>query len=321
MEKYDELTSLGRDKKELASSFNTIVHPYKEPLWHYCRKLTGSPWDAEDLLQDTLLKAFSSLSRIGQAVNVKSYLFRIATNTWIDQCRKQQPELLDKEPEELPEGKHVPFTEVLEAVEALIHLLPPKQAAALLLAEVYRFTARETAAIIGSTEGAVQSLLHRARMNLLKWQGRQEHSAQEASLSPEKVKVIHQYMDYFVKGDFQSIGKLLADYATNEVVGQGMDIGKEQIRKNSMGDWGSTTPGIAAEHAVLWGRHAIVYTRDAGSGPVLWDITTAEIEEGKLVRHKSYYFCREFLEQAARELSMKLDTSKELFGQEWDDRI
>ncbi len=317
MEKHNDLSSISKNMKELAPSFDCIVQPYREQLWHYCRKLTGSPWDAEDLLQDTLLKAFSSLSRIGQTMNAKSYLFRIATNIWIDHFRKKSPQLLDMESEKIPDGDLVPYSEVLESVEILIHQLPAKQAAAILLAEVYRFTIRETAEMIGSTEGGVQSLLSRARANLKKQKAVENLPFQEAVLADEKKQVIQQYMDYFVKGDFKSIGELLGKYATNEVVGQGMDIGKTQIRKNSMGDWGSSTAGLSAELAFLWGRYAVIYTRDAGCGPVLWDIATAEIEDGKLIRHKSYYFCREFLEAAAAELSIKLDTEKDLFGQEW----
>ncbi|MGD6844407.1 sigma-70 family RNA polymerase sigma factor [Bacillus infantis] len=318
MKRHNDLSSISKDMEELASSFEYIVQPYRDQLWHYCRKLTGSPWDAEDLLQDTLLKALSSLSRVGQAMNAKSYLFRIATNTWMDHFRKRSPELLDMELEKIPDGDLVSYSEVLESIEILIHQLPAKQAAAILLAEVYRFTIRETAEIIGSTEGGVQSLLSRARANLKKQRAVPDLPFQEAMLTDEKKQVIQQYMDYFVRGDFQSIGQLLGEYATNEVVGQGMDIGKTQIRKNSMGDWGGSTAGLSAKLAVLWGRYTVIYTRDAGSGPVLWDIATVEIEEGKLIRHKSYYFCREFLEVAAAELSIKLDTEKELFGQEWE---
>ncbi|WP_366163662.1 RNA polymerase sigma factor [Bacillus infantis] len=318
MKKHNDLSSISKDMEELASSFEYIVQPYRDQLWHYCRKLTGTPWDAEDLLQDTLLKAFSSLSRVGQAMNAKSYLFRIATNTWMDHFREKSPELLDMELERIPDGDIVSYSEVLESVEFLIHQLPAKQAAAILLAEVYRFTIRETAEIIGSTEGGVQSLLSRARANLKRQRAVPNLPFQEAMLTDEKKQVIHQYMDYFVRGDFQSIGQLLGEYATNEVVGQGMDIGKTQIRKNSMGDWGGSTAGLSAKLAVLWGRYTVIYTRDTGSGPVLWDIATVEIEEGKLIRHKSYYFCREFLEEAAAELSLKLDTEKDLFEQEWE---
>ncbi|MCK6205592.1 RNA polymerase sigma factor [Bacillus infantis] len=121
MEKHNDLSSISKDMKELAPSFDCIVQPYREQLWHYCRKLTGSPWDAEDLLQDTLLKAFSSLSRIGQTMNAKSYLFRIATNIWIDHFRKKSPQLLDMESEKIPDGDLVPYSEVLESVEILIH--------------------------------------------------------------------------------------------------------------------------------------------------------------------------------------------------------
>ncbi|KAA0547159.1 RNA polymerase sigma factor [Bacillus sp. BGMRC 2118] len=320
MSMKEDLVTISKEMEQINHSFNSIIQPYRSTLWNYCRKLTGSPWDAEDLLQETLLKAFSSLTRVKQAMNPKSYLFRIATNTWMDSFRKSKVETEEFISEELYEGQTVHFNDVYEAIETLVLFLPPKQTAVLLLVDIYKFTSSETAEIIGSTEGAVYSLLNRARNNMKKLHNHNvEDNRKDSTLSNEQSQVITQYMDSFIKGDFQKIGTLLAEYATNEVVGRGMDIGKVQIRKNSMGDWasGGSKQGLTSKFITLWNQHAIIYTKETEEGSVLWDITTVEIEDGYIAKHKSYYFCKEFLSLAAKELQIKLDEEKELFGYQW----
>jgi RNA polymerase sigma factor (sigma-70 family) len=320
MSRNEDLLTISKDMKQINDTFNSIIQPYRSILWNYCRKLTDSPWDAEDLLQETLLKAFSSLSRVKQAMNPKSYLFRIATNTWMDSFRKNSVETEELISEELYEVQTVDFGDVYEAIETMVLILPPKQTAVLLLVDVYKFTSNETAKIIGSTEGAVYSLLNRARNNIRKLHNHKiEENLKDTTISREQSQVIKQYMDSFVKGDFQTIGTLLAEYATNEVVGRGMDIGKVQIRKNSMGDWasGGSKQELSSKLITLWGKPAIIFTKESEVGPILWDVTTVEIENGYIAYHKSFYFCKEFLSSAAKELQMRLDEEKELFGHQW----
>lgn len=320
MSRNKDLLAISMEMEQMNHAFNMVIQPYRSTLWNYSMKLTGSPWDAEDLLQETLLKAFSSLTRVKQSINPKSYLFRIATNTWIDSFRKNRVETQDLELDDLSAKQSVLFGEVYEAIETMVQVLPPKQTAVLLLMDVYKFTSNETAEIIGLTEGAVYSLVNRARNNLRKLHSQKgEEQLEHKPLSREQEQVIQQYMDSFVKGDFQTIGSLLAEYATNEIVGRGMDVGKVQIRKNSMGDWASdgSKQMLASQFITLWGKPAIVYSKNTDNGSVLWDITTVEIENGYIVKHKSYYFCKEFLSHVAKELQMKMDQEKELFGYQW----
>jgi RNA polymerase sigma factor (sigma-70 family) len=228
----EDLLTISKDMEQMNHAFNMVIQPYRSTLWSYCMKLTGSPWDAEDLLQETLLKAFSSLTRVKQSMNPKSYLFCIATNAWMDSFRKNRVDVQDQELDDLSAKQSVSFGEVYEAIETMVQVLPPKQTAVLLLMDVYKFTSNETAEIIGLTEGAVYSLLNRARNNLRKVHSQiGEEQLRSKPFSHEQEQVIHRYMDAFIKGDFQTIGSLLAEYATNEIVGRGMDIGKVQIRK------------------------------------------------------------------------------------------
>ncbi|MBI3799157.1 MAG: RNA polymerase sigma factor [Deltaproteobacteria bacterium] len=64
------------------------TEPLRPDLHRYCRALTGAVWDAEDLVQDTLLRAFAKLGEMGDKIdNPKAYLFRIASNLWVDHFR------------------------------------------------------------------------------------------------------------------------------------------------------------------------------------------------------------------------------------------
>jgi RNA polymerase sigma-70 factor (ECF subfamily) len=70
-----------------------LLAPLRPALHGYCRRLTGNLWDAEDLVQDTLLRSFATLgSMFGQVGNPRAYLLRTATNLWIDTVRRRASE-------------------------------------------------------------------------------------------------------------------------------------------------------------------------------------------------------------------------------------
>lgn len=95
----DTLQALGRPVEEARRAFLRLIEPHRPDLWRYCLRLTGSAWDAEDLVQETLMKAFARLTW-WEPVDARPYLFRIASNTWIDGLRRQRIETL-----ELDEGR------------------------------------------------------------------------------------------------------------------------------------------------------------------------------------------------------------------------
>jgi RNA polymerase sigma-70 factor (ECF subfamily) len=146
-----------------------VVNQYRHELYRYCKMLTRSEWDAEDLVQETLMKLFAS-GRKTQIPLQKAYVFRTATNAWIDICRKRkihieelqdgdEPHILVSEPDSL---------ELHDSLELLLRRLPVSQAVVLLLVDVFQFTPKETGDMLNSTEGAVKAMLHRARTRIRK---------------------------------------------------------------------------------------------------------------------------------------------------------
>src|SRR5688500_4623345 len=74
--------------------FLEVYEPLRSPLVRYCRHLSRSPWDAEDLCQDTLARAFVTLGQSGEPPpNPRAWLFRVASNLWIDRVRRGAPPL------------------------------------------------------------------------------------------------------------------------------------------------------------------------------------------------------------------------------------
>ena len=176
------------------NQFMDILQRYQSDLARYCRMLTGTPWDAEDLLQEALIKVYQSSVSINEHPAPKAYLFRTATNAWIDHCRKNKVPLDTYEDERIMVRPHNIDFEVRETLEELLCHLPPRQVAILLLTDVFGFTAGQAASMMDMTEGSVKAALHRARTNV-KQIKEQEVRAQ----SRMKSKSVSELVDIFLK--------------------------------------------------------------------------------------------------------------------------
>ncbi|WP_276354159.1 RNA polymerase sigma factor [Cohnella caldifontis] len=138
----------------------------QDSLNRYCRSLAGTRWDAEDLAQDTWVKAIGLLQGDGHP-NAEAFLLRIAKNTWIDRSRRKDL---------LPRLRNAVSTKGIDAAEAwletdaaftaVVRHLSPLQRAVFLLRDVMDFSGAETAQRLGTTEGAVKASLSRARQAL-----------------------------------------------------------------------------------------------------------------------------------------------------------
>jgi len=208
-------------KNSLQQAFKSSIEPLQTALQWYCRSVTGSHFDAEDLKQETLLKAYVMFVRNPYKQDIsKAYLFRIASNAWIDKCRKDKL-LIDSthDPIEVSNEQNTDALELLLAMETLISHLPPRQRVILLLIESFRYTAAEVAELLQTSEGAVKAALNRARTKL------QQVSEAELSKSTEmhapKIvddKIIYAYLAAFQANDPQALIMLLNDGAPLDLV-------------------------------------------------------------------------------------------------------
>lgn len=144
-----------------------FVNKLSGRLLQYCLHLTENRWSAEDLAQETWMKALHTLKTKSHS-NPQAFLFQIAKNSWIDQCRRQR---LLRNYLELEKNKSISTCELgfeyLETIfHALIKHLSPLQRAVFLLKDVYEYSIIETANALNITQGAVKAALHRARKSL-----------------------------------------------------------------------------------------------------------------------------------------------------------
>lgn len=145
------------EARRLRARFEAAVEPHRESLWRYCRRLTGSIWAAEDLAQDTIARALGRLAYFGQALNPRAYLFRIATNAWLDQQKRATPESLDAPDDLAASAASNSAGEVSDAMTELVAALSPRQRVVWLLVEAFSFQPAEVAAMVGTNRRSRQS--------------------------------------------------------------------------------------------------------------------------------------------------------------------
>ncbi len=178
-------TETPTDDAALRDRFERDVLPLLPNLYAAALRMTRNPADAEDLVQDTYLRAFRGFSGFKEGTNLKAWLYRILTNSFINTYRKKQrqPQTVEG-PDDIDEwylfdklgGRNVEVsaeTEVLdkipdEAVKAALESLPENFRLPVLLADVEGFSYKEIAEIMDTPIGTVMSRLHRGRKALQK---------------------------------------------------------------------------------------------------------------------------------------------------------
>ena len=178
-------TETPTDDAALRERFERDVLPLLPNLYAAALRMTRNPADAEDLVQDTYLRAFRGFSGFKEGTNLKAWLYRILTNSFINTYRKKQrqPQTVEG-PDDIDEwylfdklgGRNVELsaeTEVLdkipdEAVKEALESLPENFRLPVLLADVEGFSYKEIAEIMDTPIGTVMSRLHRGRKALQK---------------------------------------------------------------------------------------------------------------------------------------------------------
>lgn len=210
--------------------FLDVYEPLRPELYKYCRYLTRSPWDAEDLAQDTLARAFVTLGCLFKGVppNPKAWLLRVASNLWIDRTRRIRETVGD-----VPEVIAEPDPQVdPEAAGVLLARLSPQERAAVVLKDAFDFTLEEIAEALSTTVGAIKTALHRGRTKL---------AAPEPPLSSETREAvpsaISAFCDAFNARDLDRLTGLLLENATVEIVGLVTEYGPEAARDPQTGSF------------------------------------------------------------------------------------
>jgi RNA polymerase sigma-70 factor (ECF subfamily) len=153
--------------------FTTVVERFGNEVYRFCCQLTGNLADADDLYQETLLKAFRAFDRLPLDANHRAWLYRIASNTFISDRRKLsrvQPisdGLADSLSASQPDhARAIDARALLKEVETFVQDLPPKQRVALVLRKHHEYGYAQIADVLNSSEAAARANVHEALVKL-----------------------------------------------------------------------------------------------------------------------------------------------------------
>ncbi len=220
-------------------AFESLVEPHRRGLHLHCYRMTGSLTDADDMLQESLLKAWRRIDTFENRAPFRAWLYKIATNTCLNELATRwrprflaarqwsggapplaEIEHLQPYPDRLlddtddPAARFEKKESVALAFIAVIQLLPPRQRAVLLLRDVLAWSAREVADSLECSVASVNSALHRARWTLRARFESGESGTNVGSVSDvSKRKLLARFMDAWERSDFDALAALLREDA------------------------------------------------------------------------------------------------------------
>jgi RNA polymerase sigma-70 factor (ECF subfamily) len=216
------------------TAFDRLVQPYRRELHVHCYRMLASLHDAEDLVQESLLRAWRGLRSFRGEGPLRSWLYKIATNTCLNHL-KRRPRVVvpaDAAPgyapppafevfwlEPYPDASLDPADSAVGKAETslaflcAVQVLPPLQRAALILREVLGFTAKETADLLETTPASVNSALQRARSRLDP-SLRAEPPFAARPPAPEEELLVRRFIRAWEAADIPALVGLLAEDAT-----------------------------------------------------------------------------------------------------------
>jgi RNA polymerase sigma factor (sigma-70 family) len=205
---------------EARDQFMALVDDLRPELHRYSSRMTGSVFDGEDVVQETLAKAYYALGQMREPPNLRPWLFRIAHNTAMDflkRYERKHVELVSDVPERAAAEEDSGVDPALvEAALTIFVELPPVQRSAIILKDVLGQSLEEAAATMETTVGAVKAALSRARNSIRTSRPMLERSVTPASA--EERAMLRRYVDLFNDRNWEGLRALLAEESRLDIV-------------------------------------------------------------------------------------------------------
>jgi RNA polymerase sigma-70 factor (ECF subfamily) len=290
-----------------------LLEAHRPALTGHCYRMLGSIVDAEDAVQEAMLRAWKSLDRFNQQSSLGTWLYRIATNVCLDTLQatnrqRLRPLELSETPSVVAEGMQLPtrgresWVEPIPDVVALpaddqcdpaerailresirlafvaaLQYLPPRQRAVLLLTQVLNWSAAETAEALDMSVAAVNSALQRARATL----DARNPAVVPRELSDEQAKLVARYVEAFERYDVDALTALLHEEATMsmppyELWLQGHESIARWLLTFGIGCKGSRLVPVEA----CGGTPAFAQYKDGGATP--WALILLELDDRRI---------------------------------------
>jgi RNA polymerase sigma-70 factor (ECF subfamily) len=295
------------------------LESHRTELTGYCYRMLGSSFEAEDAVQDTLVRAWKALDRFEGRSSLRSWLYKIATNVCFDMLDGRQKRALpmDMGPAQradasllgspLPEvtwlqpvpdarvlpagGDPAEVAELRESIRlafvATLQHLPPRQRAVLILREVLQWPASEVADLLGTSVASVNSALQRARATMA--ENEVAPTDEPKPLDDVQRELLARYVDAFERYDIASLVSLLHDDAIMSMPPFDFWLqGPEQ-----MGRWfagpgaeceGSRLVPLAANGCAAFAQYRV----DGHGGHTAWSIQVLEVSGDRIVGHHNF---------------------------------
>jgi RNA polymerase sigma-70 factor (ECF subfamily) len=286
------------------------LQQHREALVGHCYRMLGSPDEADDAVQETLVRAWRALEGFDGRASLRTWLYRIATNVCLDalgdRARRERPvamgpagtvhdDLVERPRthwlEPIPDVHAIPADadpaervalrqSIRLAFVAALQRLPPRQRAALLLAEVLGWSAAEIAGALETTVPAVNSALQRARATLA-----EEAPPERASdLTPAQERLLARYVEAFERYDLDALTALLREDATLSMPPYTLWLrGPPAVRDWFLGR-GIACQGSRLVPTTANGLPAFGQYKPAGPGGLLrpWSLILVELEGDRI---------------------------------------
>jgi RNA polymerase sigma-70 factor (ECF subfamily) len=292
------------------------LEQYRRELTAHCYRMLGSPFEAEDAVQDALLRAWRNIDRFEGRAALRNWLYRIATNVCFDMLnsKERRARPMDLGPARSPDG---PIGEILPEVTwiepvpdrlvvqdggdpadvaegretirlafvAALQHLPPRQRAALILCEVLKWKASEVAELLETSVASVNSALQRARATIDAGELNTAGSA-ALELSEADRELLSRYVGAFERYDMDELASLIHEDATQSMPPYELWLrGRDDI----FGWWvgrgagcrgSKVIPTISANGSPAFGQYK---PSEDGTGYEPWALQVLEIEDGRIV--------------------------------------
>ena len=291
---------------------------HRRELTGYCYRMLGSSFDAEDAVQETMVRAWRAFEGFEGRSAVRSWLYRIATNVCLDTLTGRQRRalpmdlagdpyppveaslsgkrpstawvepVLDRQvlPDDADPAERAVLRESIRlAFVSALQMLPPRQRAVLLLREVLRWKAEEVAQLLDSTVASVNSALQRARATMAENGGRLDPQP----LDDESSALLARYVDAFERYDVDGLVRLLREDATQHMPPFEMWLrGRDDIGTWMLGP-GAACRGSRVMATTANGAPAVAQWRPDGQGGFApWALHVLEVEDGQVAHISSF---------------------------------